>query len=75
MKMWALRRIETEEDAERPIALEALGTEMIVADGEASTRAEVEDISRWCGGELTAARGGSRGCGSDGLRSGGAEEP
>jgi hypothetical protein len=35
-----------EEDAERPIAVEVLGKETIVPDGEASVRAEVEDISR-----------------------------
>jgi hypothetical protein len=75
MKLWASRRTETEEDAERPTALEALGMEMIAPDGEASARDEVDDISRWREGELAATWGRSRDGGADDLRGGGAEEP
>jgi hypothetical protein len=45
MKLWASRRTETPDDAERPTAVEALGTEMIAPDGEVSVRAEVEVIA------------------------------
>jgi hypothetical protein len=53
--------------------VEALGTETIAPDGEASTRAEKEDISRRRGGELVVARGRTPGGsgGADGLRGGG----
>jgi hypothetical protein len=71
MKLWASRRTETEDDAERPAAVEALGTKTIAPYGEASARAEEEDISRRRGGELTAARGRTRGGSADGLRGGG----
>jgi hypothetical protein len=54
MKLWASRRTEREDNTERPAAVEALGTETIPY-GEASMRAEEEDISRRRGGELAAA--------------------
>jgi hypothetical protein len=66
MKVGAGER-RTEEDAERPTAVEALGIETIAPEGAASARAEVEDISRRRGGELAAA--GGRSCG------GSVEEP
>jgi hypothetical protein len=47
--------MEMEEDAERPTAVEALGTEKITPDGEASMRAEVDAISRRCREELAVA--------------------
>jgi hypothetical protein len=56
MKLWASRRTETPDDVERPTEVEALGTETIAPDGEASVRAEVEDIA--------ATRGRSRGGGA-----------
>jgi hypothetical protein len=65
MKLRASRRTETEEDAERPTALEALGMEMIAPDGEASARDEVDDISRRREGELAATRERSRDGGAD----------
>jgi hypothetical protein len=55
IKLWASRRTEMVEEVERLTVVEALGTEMIAPDGEASARAKVEDISRWRGGELTVA--------------------
>jgi hypothetical protein len=61
MKLWASRRTETPNDAERPTAVEALGTETITPDGKASARAEVEDIA--------AVRRRSRGAGN--MRDGG----
>jgi hypothetical protein len=45
MKLWVSRRTERPDDAERPTEVEALGTETIAPDGEASVRAEVEDIA------------------------------
>jgi hypothetical protein len=76
MKLRVSRRTETEEDAERPTALEALGMETIAPDGEASARDEVDDILRWREGELAATREKSRDGGADDLRGGGgAEEP
>jgi hypothetical protein len=59
MKLWASRRTEMPDDAKRPTAVEALGTETIAPDGEASARAEVDDIA--------AARRGSRGGGGGAL--------
>jgi hypothetical protein len=51
MKLWASRRTETEDDTERPTAVEALGMETISPDSETSARAEEEDISRRRGGD------------------------
>jgi hypothetical protein len=53
MKLSASRR--TEEDAESPIAVEALGTETIAPEGAASWRAEVVAISRQRSEELAVA--------------------
>jgi hypothetical protein len=53
MKLWASRRTETGEEVERPTVVDALGTEIIGPHGETSARAEVEDISRWRGGQVT----------------------
>jgi hypothetical protein len=75
MKLWVWRRTDTEEDVERPTAVEVLGTETITLDGVANARAEVDDISWQSGGELAAARGRSCASGADGLRCSGAEEP
>jgi hypothetical protein len=56
-----------ENDAERPAAVETLGIGTIAPDGEASARAEEEDISRRHSGDLALARGRTRGGGADGL--------
>jgi hypothetical protein len=55
MKLWASWRTETEDDAERMVVVEVLGTDTIGPDGEASARSEEEDISRQREGELAAA--------------------
>jgi hypothetical protein len=70
-----VKAMETEEDADRPTAVEALGTEAIAPDGEASARSEVETISRRRGGGLATVRERTRGGGGvDDLRDGGGEE-
>jgi hypothetical protein len=75
MKLWTSRR--TEEDAESPTAVEALGMETIAPEGVASARAKwktsydsVEESSRRRGEDLAA------GGGANDLRGGsGTEEP